>query len=237
VARHLVARGRPRDDGAVPAGTANVEEGLMDEIVAGLIDRIRTVSLHQWLTKLVVALAGAALITVCATATGAVLAGATPVVTAILLVGLVIWPESMASIAFLAICALWWLLAWHGSIWATVTVAALIGLVHLLAALATGPAHAVVRLAALRFFGTRIGAYVLVTLGVGSAVAALTRLPTSRFVAWFALVAICVATLVATLVAGSIDEAGHVPEEILDDEPYIPEDLAADLNQAEPRRP
>jgi hypothetical protein len=197
----------------------------MDELVAGLVDRLRTVSLHQWLTKLVVALAGAALITVCAAATGAVLAGATPVVTAILLACLVIWPESIASIAFLGICALWWLLAWHGSIWATVPVAALIGLVHLLSALATGPLHAVVRLAALRFFGSRIGAYVLATLAVGSAIAALTTLPTSRYVAWLAVVAICVATLVATLVAGSIDEAGQVPEGIPDDEPYIPEDL------------
>jgi heme A synthase len=85
--------------------------------------------------------------------------------------------------------------------------------------------HAVVRLAALRFFGSRIGAYVLATLAVGSAIAALTTLPTSRYVAWLAVVAICVATLVATLVAGSIDEAGQVPEGIPDDEPYIPEDL------------
>ncbi len=198
----------------------------MDEIVAGLIDRLRTVSLHQWLTKLVVSLAGTALIVVCATATGAVLSGATPGVTAILLAFLVIWPESIASIAFLAICALWWLLAWHGSIWATVPVAALVGLVHLLAGLATGPPHAVVRLAALRFFGTRIGAYVLATAGVGGVVAALTTLPTSRFVAWLAVVAISVATLVATLMAGSIDEAGQVPDEILDDDPYLPEDLA-----------
>jgi hypothetical protein len=204
----------------------------MDELVAGLVDRIRTVSLHQWLTKLVLALTGAALITVCATATGSILAGVTPFVTAILLAALVIWPESLASIAFLAICALWWLLAWHGSIWATVPVAALIGLVHLLSALATGPAHAVVRLAALRFFGSRIGAYVLATLGVGSVLAVLTSLPTSRVVAWLAVVAICVATLVATLVAGSVDDAGHVPEDFLDDEPYVPEDLVTDVNEA-----
>jgi hypothetical protein len=198
----------------------------MSEYVAALIDRLRTVSLHQWLTKLVVALAGAALITVCATATGAALAGLMPVVAGVLLACLVIWPESIASIAFLGICAVWWLLAWHGSIWATVAVAALVGLVHLLAALATGPSHAVLRLAALRFFGSRIGAYLLATLVVGSGVAALTALPTSRYVAWLAVVAISVATLVATLVASINEVAGQVPEKILDDEPYLPEDLA-----------
>jgi hypothetical protein len=198
----------------------------MDELVAGLIDRIRPVSLHQWLTKLVLALTGTALITVCAAATGAVLAGATPTIAAILLALVVLWPESMAPIAVLGFSAVWWLFAWHGSIWATVPVAALVGLVHLLAALATGPAHAVVRLAALRFFGSRIGAYVLATAGVGSVLAALTMLPTSRYVAWLAVVAICVATLVATLVAGSIDDAAVVPEMPDDDEPYLPEDLA-----------
>ena len=198
----------------------------MDELVAGLIDRIRTVSLHQWLTKLVLAFAGAALIVVCAAPTDALLAGATPTVAAILLAVVVLWPESMATIAFLGFCALWWLFAWRGSIWATVPVAALVGLVHLLAALATGPAHAVVRLAALRFFGSRIGAYVLATAAVASVLAALTALPTSRYVAWLAVVAICVATLVATLVAGSVDDAAVVPEMPDDDEPYLPEDLA-----------
>jgi hypothetical protein len=205
----------------------------MSEFVAALIDRLRTVSLHQWLTKLVVALAGAVLITVCATATGAALAGLMPLVAGVLLVCLVIWPESIASIAFLGICAVWWLLAWHGSIWATVAVAALVGLVHLLAALATGPSHAVLRLAALRFLGSRIGAYLLAILAVGGGVAALTTLPTSRYVAPLALVAICVATLVATLVSGSVDEAGQVPDEILDDEPYLPEELSAELSQAD----
>jgi hypothetical protein len=198
----------------------------MDELVAGLIDRIRTVSLHQWLTKLVLALAGAALIVVCAVPTDALLAGATPTIAAILLAVVVLWPESMATIAFLGFCALWWLFAWHGSIWATVPVAALVGLVHLLAALSTGPAHAVVRLAALRFFGSRIGAYVLATAAAASMLAALTTLPTSRYVAWLAVVAICAATLVATLVAGSVDDAAVVPEMPEDDEPYLPEDLA-----------
>ena len=198
----------------------------MAEYIAELIDRLRTVSLHHWLSRLVVALAGAALITACATATGAVLAGLMPVVAGMLLVCLVIWPESVASVAFLGICAGWWLLAWHGSIWATVAVAALVGLVHLLAALATGPSHAVLRLTALRYFGSRIGVYVLATLGVSSAVAALTTLPTSRYVAWLAVVVISIATLVATLVASTIEEAGPVPEEVLDDEPYLPEDLA-----------
>ena len=198
----------------------------MAELVAELIDRLRTVSLHQWLTKLVVALAGTALIAVCALATGSVLAGATPAVAALLLACVLIWPESIASVVFLGVCAVWWLLAWHGSIWATVPVAALVGLVHLLAALATGPSHAVVRLAAVRFLGSRIGRYVLATVAVASAVAALSALPTSRYVAWFAVVAICVATLVATLVAGSLDEAGQVSEEPLDDEPFIPETLS-----------
>ena len=198
----------------------------MAEYVAGLIDQLRTVSLHQWLTKLVVALAGAALIAVCALATGSVLAGGTPTVAGLLLACVLIWPESIASIAFLGICSLWWLLAWHGSIWATVPVAALIGLVHLLAALAPGPPHAVVRLAAVRFLGSRIGGYVLATAAVACVVVALSAVPTSRYVAWAAVVATCVATLVATLVAGSIDEAGHVAEEPLDDEPFVPEDLA-----------
>ncbi len=199
----------------------------MAEYVAELIDRLRTVSLHQWLTKLVVALAGTALIAVCALATGSVLAGVTPAVTGLLLACVLIWPESIASIAFLGICSLWWLLAWHGSIWATVPVAALIGLVHLLAALATGPSHGVVRLAAVRFFGSHIGGYVLATAAVASVVVALSTVPTSRYVAWAAVVATCVATLVATLVAGSIDEAGHVVvDEPLDDEPFVPEDLA-----------
>ena len=85
----------------------------MAEYVAELIDRLRTVSLHQWLTNLVVALAGAALIAVCALATGSVLAGATPAVAGLLLACVLIWPESIASIAFLGICSLWWLLAWH----------------------------------------------------------------------------------------------------------------------------
>ena len=173
-----------------------------------------------------VALAGAALIAVCALATGSVLAGATPAVAGLLLACVLIWPESIASIAFLGICSLWWLLAWHGSIWATVPVAALIALVHLLAALATGPSHAVVRLAAVRFFGSRIGWYVLATAAVASVVVALSAVPTSRYVAWASVVATCVATLVATLVAGSIDEAGHVPDEPIDDEPFVPEDLA-----------
>ena len=198
----------------------------MAEIVAELIDRIRTVSLHQWLTKLVVALAGTALIAACALATGSVLAGVTPSVAALLLACVLIWPESIASVAFLGVCSVWWLLAWHGSIWATVPVAALVGLVHLLAALATGPSHAVVRLSAVGFLGSRIGRYALATVVVASAVAGLSALPTSRYVAWFAVVAICSATLVATLVAGSIDEAGQVPEEPFDDEPFIPESLS-----------
>jgi hypothetical protein len=198
----------------------------MAEYVAGLIDRLRTVSLHGWLTRLVVALAGAAVIVVCALATGSVLAGVTPAVAGLLLASVLIWPESIASIAFLGVCSLWWLLAWHGSIWATVPVAALIGLVHLLAALATGPTHAVVRLAAVRFLASRIGRYVLATAAVASVVVALGTVPTSRYVAWAAVVATCVATLVATLVAGSIDEVGHVVEEPFDDEPFVPEDLA-----------
>jgi hypothetical protein len=198
----------------------------MAEYVAALIDRLRTVSLHGWLTKLVVALAGAAVIVVCALATGSVLAGVTPAVAGLLLACVLIWPESIASIAFLGVCSLWWLLAWHHSIWATVPVAAMIGLVHLLAALATGPTHAVVRLAALRLLVSRIGRYVLATAAVASVVVALSTVPTSRYVAWAAVVATCVATLVATLVAGSIDEAGHVVEEPIDDEPFVPEDLA-----------
>lgn len=197
----------------------------MDELVAGLIDRLRTVSLHQWLTRVVVALAGTALIAVCASATGGVLAGAIPVFTGILLACVLIWPESVASILFLATCSLWWLFAWHGTLWATVPVAMLVGLVHLLAALATGPGHAVVRLSALRFLAPRTGLYLLATGAAASAVTALGTFPTSRYVAWLAVVAICVATLVATLVAGSIDEAGHVEEDLEEDEPYLPDEL------------
>jgi hypothetical protein len=163
---------------------------------------------------------------VCARATDALLAGATPTIAAILLAVLVLWPESMATIAFLGFCAVWWLFAWHGSIWATVPVAALVGLVHLLAALATGPAHAVVRLAALRFFGSRIGAYVLAT-AAGSA----ARCPDH------------VADVAVRRVAGcGRDLRRHarrharggqhrrrgtcLPEMPEDDEPYLPEDLA-----------
>src|SRR5664279_4704915 len=140
----------------------------MAEYVAGLIDRLRTVNFHQWLTKLVVALAGAALIAVCALATGSVLAGATPAVAGLLLACVLIWPESIASIAFLGVCSVWWLLAWHGSIWATVPVAALVRLVHLLASVAVRPPYALVRLAAVRFLGSRIGGYVLATAAVSS---------------------------------------------------------------------
>ncbi len=197
----------------------------MDELVAGLIDRLRTVSLHQWLTKLVVALAGTALIVVCATATGAVLAGTTPTVAGLLLACLLIWPESVASVLFLAACAVWWLFAWHGSLWASVPVAVLLGLVHVLAALTTGPAHAVVRLSALRLLGSRIGVYLLATAVAGGVVAGLSTLPTARYVAWLAVVAICAATLVATLVAGTVDEAGHVEDELGEDEPYLPDEL------------
>ncbi|MBI4900508.1 MAG: hypothetical protein HY829_08535 [Actinobacteria bacterium] len=197
----------------------------MDEIVAGLIDRLRTVSLHQWLTKLVVALAGTALIVVCATATGAVLAGTTPVISGLLLACVLIWPEAMASIAFLAVCCLWWLFAWHGTLWATVPVAVLVGLVHLLAALAVGPGHAVVRLSALRFLSSRLAAYLLATAAAAGIVVALSSLPTSRYVAWLAVVAISAATLVATLVAGTVEEAGQVEEEPFEDEPFLPDDL------------
>jgi hypothetical protein len=198
----------------------------MAEYIAGLIDRLRTVSLHHWLSRLVVALAGVALIAVCATATGAVLAGFMPTVAGILLVCLVIWPESVASIAFLGLCAVWWVLAWHGSVWVTVPVAALVGLVHLLAALATSPSHAVLRFTALRFFASRTGVYLLATLAAGTVLAALTTLPTSRYLSWLAVVAISVAALVATLVASGIEEAGQVPEKVVDDEPYLPEDLS-----------
>jgi hypothetical protein len=62
-------------------------------------------------------------------------------------------------------------------------------------------------------------------------------LRSTQWVAWLAVVAICVATLVATLVAGSIDEAGQVPEESLEDEPYLPEDLSAELSAAERANP
>jgi hypothetical protein len=198
----------------------------MAEIVAGIIDRLRTVSLHQWLIRLVVALVGAALIAVCTSVTGGVLAGATPVVTGVLLGAMLIWPESLASMAFLGICSVWWLIAWHGSLWATVPVAALLGLLHLFAALMTGPPHAVVRRAVLAFLARRVGLYVVAAIGAGSAVVVLSTLPTSQNVAWLAVVAVCAATLVATLVASSIAEAGQLPDDEFDDEPYVPEDLA-----------
>ncbi len=197
----------------------------MAEFVAGIIDRLRTVSLHQWLARLVLALAGTALIVACGVATGATLSGAMPVITALLLASVVIWPESIGTILFLGLGALWWLLGWHGSIWATVAMAALLGLVHILSAVVGGPPHSVIRGAVVRLLGTRIAVYVLVTAAVGAVVVALTAVPSARFVAWIAVVVVSVATLVATLVAGMTDEAGHPDDDLFDDEPYVREDL------------
>lgn len=197
----------------------------MVEFVAGVIDHIRTVSLHQWLIKFAVAIPGVVLIVVCANVTGGVLAGAMPFVAAVLLACLLIWPESVASLAFIGISSIWWLLAWRGSIWVTVLVAVLVGLLHLLAALATGPSHAVYRFAALRYFGVRIGLYALGTAIAASLVAVLSQLTVPRYVSWVAIVAICAGTLVATVVAGSVDETGQVSEDLADPEPNLPEDL------------
>jgi hypothetical protein len=198
----------------------------MAEFIAGIIDRIRTVSLHQWLARLVLALAGTVLIVVCSVGTDATLSGALPVVTGILLATLVIWPESMGTIGFLALSSLWWLLAWQGSAWTTAAVAALVGLVHILSAVVGGPPHGVIRRAVVGLLGARIALYVLVTAGVGAVVVALSAVPSARFVAWIAVVVVTVATLVATLVAGMTDEAGHVDDDFLDDEPYVREDLS-----------
>jgi hypothetical protein len=198
----------------------------MAEFVAGIIDRIRTVSLHQWLARLVLALAGTALIVACSVSTDATLNGVLPSVTGVLLATLVIWPESIGTIAFLALTMLWWLLAWHGSIWATVAMAALVSLVHILSAVVGGPPHSVIRRAVVRLLSARIALYVLVTAAVGALVVALTAVPSARFVAWLAVVVVTVATLVATLVAGMTDEAGQPDDELLDDEPYVREDLA-----------
>lgn len=197
----------------------------MAELIAGIIDRLRTVSLHQWLAKLVIALVGGALIVVCTQATGGALAGVMPVVTALLLVTVLVWPESFGSIAFLGLTALWWLLAWNGSLWATAGVAVLVGLLHLLAAVAGGPSHSVIRLAAVRLVGGRLALYLLATGAVAAAVVGLTTVPTARVLAWVAVVVIAVGTLVATLVASAFDEAGQDQTELVDDEPYVRDDL------------
>lgn len=198
----------------------------MAELVAELIDRIRTVSLHQWLAKLVLALAGGALIAVCTLATGVTLAGVTPVVSSLLLLTVVIWPEAFGTIAFFGLTTVWWLLAWHGSLWATAGVAVLVGLVHLLTGLAGGPGHSVIRLAVLRFLGVRLAVYLLVTALVAVVLVALTAVPSARPVAWIAVVVVIVATLVATLVASATDEAGQVEQEFVEDEPYVRDDLS-----------
>ena len=197
----------------------------MAEFVAGIIDRIRTVSLHQWLARLVLALAGAALIVACSLGTDATLSGVMPMVTALLLATVVIWPESFGSIAFLALTMVWWLLGWSGSLWVTVAVAALVGLVHILSALVGGPPHGVIRGIVVRMLGARAALYVLVSAAVAALVVALTALPSARFVAWIAVVVVSVATLVATLVAGMTDEAAQPEEDLLEDEPYEREDL------------
>jgi hypothetical protein len=197
----------------------------MAEFVAGIIDRIRTVSLHQWLARLVLALAGTALIVACSLGTDATLSGVMPAVTAILLATVVIWPESFGAIAFLVLTTLWWLLGWNGSIWVTAAMAALVGLVHILSALVGGPPHGVIRGVVVRLLGARAALYVLVTAAVAAVVVALTAVPTARFVAWVAVVVVSVATLVATLVAGMTDEAAQPVEDLLDDEPYEREDL------------
>ena len=198
----------------------------MAEFIAGIIDRIRTVSLHQWLARLVLALVGASLIVACSVGTDATLAGVLPSVTAVLLATVLIWPESFGTIAFLALTTLWWLLAWRGSIWVTVAVAALVGLVHILSAVVGGPPHSVIRRAVVRMLSARIALYVLVTGAVGAVVVALAAVPSARFVAWIAVVVVSVATLVATLVAGMTDEAGQPADELLDDEPYVRDDLS-----------
>ena len=197
----------------------------MAEFVAGIIDRIRTVSLHQWLARLVLALAGAALIVACSLGTDATLSGVMPMVTALLLATVVIWPESFGSIAFLALTMVWWLLGWSGSLWVTVAVAALVGLVHILSALVGGPPHGVIRGIVVRMLGARAALYVLVSAAVAALVVALTALPSARFVAWIAVVVVSVGTLVATLVAGMTDEAAQPEEDLLEDEPYEREDL------------
>lgn len=198
----------------------------MAEFIAGIIDRIRTVSLHQWLARIVLALAGAALIVACSVGTDATLSGALPVVTSVLLATIIIWPESIGTIAFLMLTILWWLLAWSGSIWVTVAMAALVGLVHILSAVVGGPPHGVIQRAVVRLLSARIALYVLVTAAVGAVVVALAAVPSARFVAWIAVVVVTVATLVATLVAGMTDEAGHPDDELLDDEPYVRDDLS-----------
>lgn len=198
----------------------------MAEYIAGIIDRIRTVSLHQWLARLVLALAGAALIVACSVGTDATLSGVLPVVTAVLLATVLIWPESMSSIAFLTLTILWWLLAWGGSIWVTVAMAALVGLVHILCAVVGGPPHSVIRRAVVRLLSARIALYVLATAAVGAVVVALAAIPSARFVAWIAVVVVTIGTLVATLVASMTDEAGQPDDELLEDEPYVRDDFS-----------
>lgn len=198
----------------------------MAEFIAGIIDRIRTVSLHQWLARLVLAIAGAALIVACSVGTDATLSGVLPVVTSVLLATVLIWPESLGTIAFLMLTILWWLLAWRGSIGVTVAMAALVGLVHILSAVVGGPPHSVIQRAVVRLLSARIALYLLATAAVGAVVVALSAVPSARFVAWTAVVVVSVATLVATLVAGLTDEAGQPADELLDDEPYVRDDLS-----------
>ncbi len=198
----------------------------MAEFVAGIIDRIRTVSLHQWLAKLVLAIAGGALIAVCTVATGVTLAGVTPVASSLLLLTVVIWPEAFGTIAFFGLTTVWWLLAWHGSLWATVGVAVLVGLIHVITGLASGPGHSVIRLAVVRFLGLRLALYLLVTASVGAVIVALAGVPSARPVAWIAVIVIVVATLVATLVASVAEEAGQVQPDLFDDEPYVRDDFS-----------
>jgi Flp pilus assembly pilin Flp len=45
-------------------------------------------------------------------------------------------------------------------------------------------------------------------------------------VAWVAVVVVAVGTLVATLVASAFDEAGQDQTELVDDEPYVRDDLS-----------
>lgn len=197
----------------------------MVEFVAGIIDQIRTSSLHHWLARLALGFAGATLIGVCWLSTGATLSGTTPVISSVLLLTVMIWPESLATIAFLAFAAVWWILAWKGPIQATVAVAALVGLVHVLAAVVVGPPHGVVRGDAVAAVGRRIAAYLVAVVIVGAGVAALSSGHLPRAVAWVAVVLVSLGMLVATLVAGMTDEAAQADEEILDDEPFLPDEL------------
>ncbi len=198
----------------------------MAEFVAGIIDRIRTVSLHQWLARLVLALAGTALIVACSLGTDATLAGVMPVghrdpaghgrdLARVVRLDRASWRSRIV----------WWLLGWNGSLWVTVAVAALVGLVHILSALVGGPPHSVIRGAVVRLLGARAPCTCSRPQPSAAVVVALTAVPTARFVAWIAVVVVSVATLVATLVAGMTDEAGQPVEDLLDDEPYEREDL------------